>query len=183
MLTHDDFYATATRTGLVRQPIEYAVALLAATGTRSEQALLLHVMADAGQRPLYPPDVSGWKPNGYWVNASALGARQQLAQWCVARLTGAGSTWSGSSGYIDLPFGRLTRQWVEDARRSNAEVVDRILNFSGLVDRAGRNGADAPISADTRRRIIAHLDDRRVERSMRLDALLLALTAPSAHVA
>ncbi len=31
-----------------------------------------------GQRPLYPPNVCGWKLNGYWVNASAMDRTAQM---------------------------------------------------------------------------------------------------------
>ena len=79
MLNHDDFYAESTKTGLVRQPVEYSVALLVATGLSASDGAPLYLLDRAGQQPLYPPNVSGWKPNGYWVNASAMGARQELA--------------------------------------------------------------------------------------------------------
>ena len=32
-------------------------------------------MDGMGQRPLFPPNVSGWKHNGYFVNASAMAKR------------------------------------------------------------------------------------------------------------
>jgi hypothetical protein len=184
MLTHDDFYAAATTSGLVRQPVDYTVALLAATGVTTRRANVLDAMGNAGQRPLYPPNVSGWRPNAYWVNASAIGARQTVAQNVVVALTDGSTPWAGSSGYVDLPGGRLSRSWLENPDRSSAEVVDLLMKLTGLVDLAGRSGTpEAPIATATRSRIIAHLDHPSVDATMRLDALTLLLAAPEMHVA
>lgn len=86
MLVHDDFYPDtnpAVQGGLVRQPVEYMVALMEATGRNSSEVASLWLMDQAGQVLLYPPNVSGWKPNGYWVNASAFEARNRIAQGCI----------------------------------------------------------------------------------------------------
>jgi uncharacterized protein (DUF1800 family) len=172
MLVHNDFYADATKIGLVRQPVEYVVALMAATGLPAEKAGQLWLMERTGQQLLYPPNVSGWRPNGYWVNASAMGARQQLVEGCMWRLTE--TTWDGAGGYIDLPFGQLTKSWLESASRTSTEVVDRVLVLTGLAAR---------ISAAARQRIIAHLDSPEIHRWMRFDALMLVLSSPEMHVA
>ena len=73
MLTHSDFYTDGVKHGLVRTPVEYVVALLAATGKRSREASVTWLMEAMGQRLLFPPNVSGWRPNGYWVNAERDG--------------------------------------------------------------------------------------------------------------
>ncbi|WP_420451079.1 DUF1800 family protein [Ilumatobacter sp.] len=179
MLTHDDFYAPATRTGLVRQPVEYAVALMVATGLGSSQTGPLWVLERTGQQLLYPPNVSGWKPNGYWVNASAMGARQRLAQgfiWDLQR-----RTWSGDDRYLDLPGGRLSDEWMKAS--GSAEVVERVLRLTHLTDSSGSTGPASPISDSTRRGIVGHLSHAQVHGEHRLDALLLALTAPDMHIA
>jgi uncharacterized protein (DUF1800 family) len=184
MLTHHDFYAPSTKAGLVRQPVDYVVALLAATQVSANRANLLDAMRNAGQRPLYPPNVSGWRPNLYWVNASAIGARQQIAQQVIAFLTDSTTTWALPNGFISLLGGQLSRAWFEDPARSSTEVVDELIRLTGLVDLAGRTGTPAaPLSADTRLKVIAHLDNPNVEPTMRLDALALLLSAPEMHVA
>jgi uncharacterized protein (DUF1800 family) len=179
MLTHDDFYTDATKTGLVRQPVEFVVALLSALGlTAAEGAQLWH-MDRTGQRPLYPPNVSGWKPNGYWINASAMGARQGIVQGCQWALTR--DTWNGDQGYIqfgDDPTHRLTRLEVHGRWQDGTppipdeELVDRMILYMGLKP---------PTS--TRNRILAHLADDEIKTWMRLDALLLLLSAPEMHIA
>jgi uncharacterized protein (DUF1800 family) len=178
MLTHDDFYASATKTGLVRQPVEYVVALMRATGLPAEEAGQFWLMERTGQQLLYPPNVSGWRPNGYWVNASAFGARQELVQGCMWRLTD--TTWGGSGGYVDLPGGRLTKAWLESSDRTGAEMIDRILELTGLAHASGGGSA---IGATTRQRIIDHLESPEIHHWMRLDALLLLLSAPEMHIA
>ena len=167
MLVHDDFYSDATKRGLVRQPVEYAVALMLATGLPSEHAAPLWQLDRAGQRPLYPPNVSGWKPNGYWVNASAMEARNQMAQgvmWAIG-----GSTWE-SDDYIDLPGGRITRSQMEN--ESRVAWVDRLIAATQLDVRPA-----------TRTAAINHLNDPDVHWWQRLDALMLMLLAPEMHVA
>ncbi len=179
MLTHDDFYAAATMTGLVRQPVEFVVANMIALGLDAERAGQLWLLDRTGQRPLYPPNVSGWKPNGYWVNASAMGARQQLVQgflWAVRR-----DTWDGDAGYIqfgDDPANRLTKVEIQGRWQDGTdpipdeEFVDRLLLYTGLQP-----------PASTRARVLAHLAHPDVALWMRLDALLLFLSAPEMHIA
>ena len=179
MLTHDDFYATETKTGLVRQPVEFMVANMCALGLDAASAGQLWLLGQTGQRPLYPPNVSGWKPNGYWVNASAMGARQQIVQgclWAVLR-----DTWDGDAGYIqfgDDPANRLTKieiqgRWQDGTEPiPDDEFVDRLLLYTGLRP-----------PASTRDRVMAHLAHPDIEVWMRLDALLLLLSAPEMHIA
>ena len=110
MLTHDRFYDEATKTGLVRQPIEFSVAASVATGVRVNAIGGLWLLKLAGQQPFFPPDVSGWKPNGYWVNAGAMGARHRLAQGCLWKLmeTYWAHDWNNrDKNFLALPGGRL----------------------------------------------------------------------------
>ncbi|MEM1333100.1 MAG: DUF1800 family protein [Actinomycetota bacterium] len=169
MLLHDDFYADATMTGLVRQPVEYAVALMRASGLPAERAASFWLMDRAGQRLLYPPNVSGWKPNGYWVNASAMEARNRMVQgvlWSV----GDGTWDRDDGGYIDLPGGRITRDQMEN--EPIPTWVDRVISATQLEVRPA-----------TRAACITHLEHPDVQRWHRLDALMLVLLAPEIHVA
>ena len=135
MLTHPDFYTDAVRRGLVRTPVEFVVALLAATGKRSREADTTWLMEAMGQRLLYPPNVSGWRPNGYWVNASAMEGRARTAQqmnWAAAR-----NYWSGDDGPITLAGGSIMRSeitartpWPDSQPvLSNAALVARLLEL------------------------------------------------------
>ncbi len=135
MLTHPDFYTDAVRRGLVRTPVEFVVALLAATGQRSRDADMTWLMEAMGQQLLYPPNVSGWRPNGYWVNASAMEGRARTAQqmnWAAAR-----NYWSGDDGPITFAGGSIMRSeitartpWPDSQPvLSNAALVARLVEL------------------------------------------------------
>ena len=151
LLVHDEFYSERSRAGLVRQPVEYVVALLAATGLRSEVGASTWLMERAGQVPLSPPNVSGWRPNGYWVNPSAMEARNRMATGCAWRLQEHWWTHPWQQRHLNyLQFGggddpamRIYQNEVfgDDTTvpMSPAELVDRMLELLDLrLDPAAR---------------------------------------------
>lgn len=182
MLVHDDFYTDVAKSGLVRQPVEYMVALLVATGLDAIDNVPNWLMRGAGQQLLYPPNVSGWKPNGYWVNASAMGARGRCADNMIWRLQR--DTWDGDDGYLQFgsdPADRITKTELQGLWKpgqpytppiGSVEAVDRMLSYT-----------DIPLARRTRQRIIDHLEHDDVEDWMRRDALNLILSAPEMHIA
>ena len=137
MLLHPGFYTDAVKSALVRSPVEYSVALLYATGKTAAFVNFNWLMDGMGQQLLYPPNVSGWRPNGYWVNASAMEGRARTAQhfaWSTMR-----TYWQqGGAGVISLRGGSLTNTEVT-ARTStgtpvlsNADFVSRLEQFMDL---------------------------------------------------
>ena len=80
MLVHDEFYSTNTMQGLVRSPVDFVVAVEYFTGYRSADIDPQWYVEDMGQVPYNPPNVAGWKTNGYWVNTSVFGARAEFAR-------------------------------------------------------------------------------------------------------
>lgn len=125
LLTNPEFYSAAVRTGRVRTPVEYMVAMLVATGLRSTQNTPLWLMEGMGQRPLFPPNVSGWRHNGYWVNASAVSQRTAAAQQIAWRtMTGY---WEGDH-LIHLAGGSISQSQVSSVY-TGAQLVDRILEL------------------------------------------------------
>jgi len=174
MLTHDAFYSSEVKTGLVRAPAEFAVALMHATGKRAGEANFSWLAGSMGQRLLYPPNVSGWRPNGYWVNASAMEGRARLVQhfaWTSSR-----TYWqSGGTGVISLARGQLTNQQVT-ARvgglpvLSNEDFVRLLEEYTGIE-----------LTAASRAEVVRYAESATVwERN---DALVLILLAPEMHVA
>jgi uncharacterized protein (DUF1800 family) len=138
MLTHPDFYTDAVRRGLVRTPVEYVVALLVATGKRSREANVTWLMESMGQRLLYPPNVSGWRPNGYWVNASAMEGRARTAQsfaWTSMR-----NYWDEGDGPITLAGGSIQRSTITELTPwpeqlpvlTNTALIQRLLELMHL---------------------------------------------------
>jgi uncharacterized protein (DUF1800 family) len=174
MLTSDAFYSDEVKAGLVRTPTEFAVALMHATGLRAGAANFSWLTASMGQRLLYPPNVSGWRPNAYWVNASAMEGRARMVQqfaWTASR-----TYWqSGGTGVISLARGQLTNQQVT-ARNGSLPVLSN-ADFVRLLEEY----TAVELSPSSRAEILRYADSASVwERN---DALVLLLLAPEMHVA
>jgi uncharacterized protein (DUF1800 family) len=86
MLVHDAFYSPAALQGLVRSPVEFVVALEYHTGFRGEALNPQWYLDGMGQVPFDPPNVAGWKTNGYWTNSSLFGGRAEFARDVTWRL-------------------------------------------------------------------------------------------------
>ncbi len=86
MLMSDEFYSTAAMQGLVRSPLEYIVNLFYFTTYRSATMNPQWSVEGMGQVPFNPPNVAGWKTNGYWVNTSLFGSRGEFASSVSNRL-------------------------------------------------------------------------------------------------
>ncbi|HWL46051.1 MAG TPA: DUF1800 family protein [Ilumatobacter sp.] len=110
LLLRPEFYSTGVKRGLVRSPVDYMVALLAATGLASAQATPAWLMQGMGQALLYPPNVSGWKHNGYYISASAFDARVQAARQMMWRTQ---RTYWDEGGVIRLAGGTISKAEVE----------------------------------------------------------------------
>jgi uncharacterized protein (DUF1800 family) len=78
---HPEFTAPASRTGLVKQPIEYVAGTLRALGLRatSKGVTIPQTLNALGQEPFAPPTVAGWPQNGYWLTTSFALARLRFA--------------------------------------------------------------------------------------------------------
>jgi uncharacterized protein (DUF1800 family) len=74
-----EFYGDRARGALVRSPIEYVVSAMRSTGLGCDLAHPEWTLEGMGQQPFYPPNVSGWRPNGYWISASAQWAKASFA--------------------------------------------------------------------------------------------------------
>jgi uncharacterized protein (DUF1800 family) len=176
MLTHPDFYTDAVKRGLVRTPVEFVVALLAATGKRSREADMTWLMEAMGQQLLYPPNVSGWRPNGYWVNASAMEGRARTAQqmnWAAAR-----NYWSGDDGPITLAGGSIMRS--EITARTPWPDSQPVLSNAALVARL-QELMRVQLSAAATAEIVRYADGATVwERN---NALVLIMLAPEMQMA
>lgn len=168
LLLSDAFYASDVSSGRVRTPVEFVVASLVATGQRSEVGTPLWLMEGMGQRPLFPPNVSGWKHNGYWVNASAMAKRTESARR---------SAWQSMRGYWDgdelihLAGGTISKTEVYETYRDRpADLVDRFLELMHLS-----------YSSASRDALVAY--STASERWERADLLALILVAPDFHLA
>ncbi len=86
LLLRDEFYSTTAQQGLVRSPVEWVVALMHHTGFRGAALNPQWYVDGMGQIPFAPPNVAGWKQNGYWTNSSLFGARAEFARNVTWRL-------------------------------------------------------------------------------------------------
>ena len=168
LLTRPEFYASEVKQGLVRAPVEFVVALLVATGRRSTVATPLWLMGGMGQRPFYPPNVSGWKHNSYWVNASAMAKRTETARSIVWR--SMEGYWNGD-GLIHLKNGTIARTDVTETWRDQPlKVLDELLRLTDIT--LTQSSYDALASFST--------NSARWERS---DLFHLVMFAPELQVA
>jgi uncharacterized protein (DUF1800 family) len=126
LLLRPEFYSAQVKQGLVRSPVDLMVTYLVATGLRAKTVLPLWWLDGMGQRPLLPPDVSGWKHNSYFVNASAMGQRALAARYFMwSTMLGF---WAGD-GLIHLGGGTISRAEVEAHAASPEAFVDLLLSY------------------------------------------------------
>jgi len=78
LFLHPEFRSDATRTGLVKTPVEYVVGIHRTLGIAPTAASLL-VLHSLGQTPFAPPDVSGWTANEGWLSTASALMRLQFA--------------------------------------------------------------------------------------------------------
>ena len=162
----------------MRSPVEFVVALQVATGHRSADANVIWLMDGMGQRPLFPPNVSGWKANGYWINASA--AENRAAGRAAVHVDEQPDVLAdaAAAGVISLAAGQISNgeitargPWPTYVPTISAtQLVDRFLQLTGLA-----------VSTPTYDELVAFATRATVWE--RHDALLLLLLAPDMHVA
>ncbi len=76
---HPQFVSTQAKQGLVRSPAEWVAACIRVVNTTAELANPQWYMDDMGQQLFEPPNVSGWRPNAYWLTTSRLWSRANWA--------------------------------------------------------------------------------------------------------
>jgi uncharacterized protein (DUF1800 family) len=79
---HPEFRSSTTRTGLVKQPVEYLVGAaraLGLTATLNSGRTLPQLAAALGQTLFNPPNVGGWGQNDYWLNSATAQLRLEIA--------------------------------------------------------------------------------------------------------
>lgn len=86
LFRHPEFLGAATRTGLVKSPVEWAVGCIRALGLGPEAVdeRLLRGLAGLGQLPLRPPSVAGWPENEAWLTTGAALGRLEMADALAA---------------------------------------------------------------------------------------------------
>lgn len=124
LLLRPEFYSTEVRRGLVKPPADLMVTYLFATGLRAEQVVPLWWLEGMGQRPLCPPDVSGWKHNEVFVNAGSMAQRALAARYFM--WTSMAGYWAGD-GLLHLGGGAMSRAEIEAMAGQPEHFVDQLL--------------------------------------------------------
>lgn len=92
LLRHPELRAPATRSGLVKQPVEWLVGCLRALRVDADETLVAS-LAGLGQIPFAPPSVGGWPAGAAWLTTGAalerLRAADHLAQQARPDVLGA----------------------------------------------------------------------------------------------
>ena len=150
------FYSAKAKRGLVRSPIEYMVAAMRGAEVGSSVAHPEWWCEAMGQVPYAPPNVSGWRPNAYWISSSATWAKLGFANHL---------RWKVNETELLKGIERLTP----------AESVKAVLRQFG-VDNAGPQTKRALEAYVTRERAT----DRWAERP---NLILLVLLCPEMQLA
>ncbi|MEO7397196.1 MAG: DUF1800 family protein, partial [Ilumatobacteraceae bacterium] len=167
ILVHPEFYSSTARQGLVRSPVDWIVAVMVQTGYRAALLNPQWFVEGMGQVPFNPPNVSGWRPNGAWINTSAMGARAEFARsttWKLRDGTLAQNAERGDMGSL--------------ATMPIAQAVDTVATMFGLE----------PLSAITRAALTSYLTVQRAAQRWpdwweSTNLLTMAMIAPEMHVA
>lgn len=77
---HDAFWSPQARNGLVRAPAEFVAVVLRGINRPASDVNPQWYMSGMGQELFSPPNVSGWRPNGYWMSTAAVSARSTFAR-------------------------------------------------------------------------------------------------------
>jgi uncharacterized protein (DUF1800 family) len=132
---HPQFVSAQARTGLVKQPIEFVVGALRATGLKpSAHADVIPLLTAMGQTPFEPPSVGGWPQNGYWLSTAAALARLRFAAAVASRADVTALGAMAPSTRPDAVARLLSVEWTPATRAALAKTDDaRTLLTLALV--------------------------------------------------
>lgn len=146
-----EFRSTKARRGLVRSPIEFAVAAMRQSGFGCADTNPQWALGSMGQAAYNPPNVSGWRQNDYWISPTALWAKRQFIN---------GIRWKGNEGTL---LGGVTAQFPYDFDQRPAAAQQSVINAvveSALSQFGLFNASDATRTA-LRTMVQRHVADRR----------------------
>lgn len=79
ILTHPALYANLSGPDQVKPPLVYAAGMLRRTGRFVDRDSWTWRLDQMGQRPFYPPNVSGWEQDDAWLSTATIKARFDAA--------------------------------------------------------------------------------------------------------
>ncbi len=124
MLRSNLFFSAAAYRRRIKSPAEFAIGIIKAMEGTASTTQLATDLADLGQNLYYPPTVKGWAGGQYWINSTAMVARQNLAS---ALLRGSG------------PYGNKLNPWAV-AQKHGCSTPESARRF--LLDLFLQGGLD-----------------------------------------
>ena len=79
ILADGALYADLEEPDMIKPPVVYVAGMLRQTGTYVTTDDWVWMLDQMGQRPFYPPNVSGWEQNEAWLSTGSLRMRFQAA--------------------------------------------------------------------------------------------------------
>jgi uncharacterized protein (DUF1800 family) len=119
-----EFWSDQARHGLVRSPAEYVAAVMRGVNRPAADLNPQWYMAGMGQELFNPPNVSGWKPNGYWLSTAAASARLTFGRNVMWRAMDPAKGW----GFPVVPA------TVKNSGYSNEQLVTMALEAFGVFE-------------------------------------------------
>lgn len=132
---HPQFRSDRAKNGLVRSPIEYVVAVMRHTSTTCAELHPEWFLPGMGQRPFFPPNVSGWRQNDYWISSAA--------DWSRMHMVG------------DVRWTAFNRDDIKDVDDYNWDTRTFVFTPEESVDKALWNFKIASVSAASRQNLIS----------------------------
>lgn len=153
ILSHPALYGNLTTPDQVKPPLVLVAGMLRQTGRHVDSNVWAGELERMGQRPFYPPNVSGWEQNEAWLSTSTIQARfdaaanlirdsirdggvpktQTLAQAIAAARSWAGDPWT-----------------TPRTKRAMASYGTRVMKDRSKGDEAGHYFAE-------RQRVLRHI--------------------------
>jgi uncharacterized protein (DUF1800 family) len=129
VLHRPEFWSGQARHGLVRSPAEYVVAVMRGVNRPAADVNPQWYMAGMGQELFSPPNVSGWKPNGYWLSTAAASSRLTFGRNVLWRAMDASKGWG-------FPVTGATVSQKDGAayRYSDQQLVTMMLDAFGVFE-------------------------------------------------
>ena len=135
LFLRDEFWSPTATQGLLRTPVEFVVATARALGVSASLLNPQWALSQMGQQPFYPPNVSGWRVNDYWISTSAASARADFVESALWTLMGDDGP--NPSFLCDLTGEGTGNEFVPyDERIPTATVLPEVLRRFGIVDPA-----------------------------------------------
>jgi uncharacterized protein (DUF1800 family) len=161
---HDAFWSPTARNGLVRSPAEYVAAVMRGVNRPASDLNPQWYMAGMGQELFNPPNVSGWRPNGYWLSTAAVSARSTFARNVM---------WSALDTKKGWGFPLTTDMCKKSSGVSNEQIVTTMLEAIGVYEPTGATWATLVeyVAANRSKWFVAH------------NLFVAALTCPEMHLA